>query len=313
MRGTQSFVHTLTSVWRRPALTAVEIGWRWVYGIPAGLLVAWQLRKVLLAATGGTMDAARLGLDSALLNDPVGALTADPAGAAGKFAGATGLVLPGLEHVAVWLGPALLAGWVAISAVGRGLVLRRADARMQWRPGTLMVLHALRAGVLAAVFCGWFVVLQWIGRGNVTGPIARGEEPNLVLYCALAIVTTLGLFTAWALASWPLTAAPLLATARGLGAGASLREAARLGPVRGRLMEVNLVMGIVKIALIVLAMVFSATPLPFQDVATREFLGWWWAGVGVLWLLWSDLFHVVRLIAYLDLWRGSGARSDAKG
>ena len=68
-------------------------------------------------------------------------------------------------------------------------------------------------------------------------------------------------------------------------------------------MEINLVMGIVKIALIVLAMVFSATPLPFESVATPEFLAWWWVGVRCCTLVASDFFHVARLVAYLELWR----------
>ncbi len=90
------------------------------------------------------------------------------------------------------------------------------------------------------------------------------------------------MFTAWAFVSWVFAVAPLLAMLRDLPPLASLRAAANTGRLRGRLIEINLVMGIVKIALLVLAMVFSATPLPFQDVATREFLAWWWAGVAVI-------------------------------
>ena len=80
--------------------------------------------------------------------------------------------------------------------------------------------------------------------------------------------------------------------------GQSLR-AATDGAAAGKLFEINLVMGIVKIALVVLAMVFSATPLPFETYATQTFLLGWWAGVTVLYLLASDFFHVVRAAAYL--------------
>jgi hypothetical protein len=62
-------------------------------------------------------------------------------------------------------------------------------------------------------------------------------------------------------------------------------------------------MGIVKIALIVLAMVLSACPLPFESVATPEFMTWWYACVMVIYLIASDFFHVVHLVAYLELWR----------
>jgi hypothetical protein len=59
----------------------------------------------------------------------------------------------------------------------------------------------------------------------------------------------------------------------------------------------------VKIALIVLAMVFSASPLPFESVATPEFLFFWWLLMTVLYFVASDFFHVARQVAYLQLWR----------
>jgi hypothetical protein len=90
---------------------------------------------------------------------------------------------------------------------------------------------------------------------------------------------------------------------KGLGVGGSLAAAFRLGPLKSKLVEINLVMGIVKIALMVLAMVFSATPLPFESIATAQFLAWWWVGVTVVYFLASDFFHVARQVAYLQLWR----------
>jgi hypothetical protein len=111
------------------------------------------------------------------------------------------------------------------------------------------------------------------------------------------------LFTLWAVASWGLSVAPLLAMLRDLGVVASLAAAFRLGPLRGKLVEINLVMGIVKIALIVLAMVFSACPLPFESVATPDFMVHWYAVVTVLYFVASDFFHVVRQMSYLELWK----------
>jgi hypothetical protein len=114
------------------------------------------------------------------------------------------------------------------------------------------------------------------------------------------------MFTLWAVVSWALSVAPLLAMLDNLGAAASLAAAFRAGPPRSRLIEINLVMGIVKIALIVLAMVASACPLPFESVATPQFMACWYAGVTVLYLVASDFFHVVRLVAYLELWKSCG-------
>ena len=303
VRGTQSFVNTLSATWDRPSLVALEVGWRWLVGIPALALIYSQLHTALLAATQGTLDPARLGLDKALLNDPVGALAGDPLGAAAKFAGAIALLQPYLAHFTVWLIPLLLAAWIVVSSLGRTLVLRRIEPAMSPRPVTLMALQAIRAAALVLVFWLWYKGVAAAGSADVVTPVALHQEPNLILFCASGIVLTIGLFTAWAFAGWVFTVAPLLAMLQNLGVTASLRAALALGPLKSKLIEISLVLGVVKIALIVLAMTFSATPLPFESVTTPGFLATWWAGVGVLYLLWSDFFHIARLNGYLALWR----------
>jgi hypothetical protein len=112
--------------------------------------------------------------------------------------------------------------------------------------------------------------------------------------------------------------APVLAMARGLGPIAGLRaalgcDAVRSGPLRSKLIEINLVMGIVKVALLVLAMVFSATPLPFANAESQSFLIWWWISVGGLYAIASDFFHVVRAAAYTRMYRAfDPAAADAR-
>jgi hypothetical protein len=268
----------------------LEVAWRWVFGIPAAVLM-WR-------------EATRI-LDEAPLD--IGALkrmsVLDPMTAATTLAQAAGAILPSVLHVAKWMAPLLLVVWVIVSSIGRTVVLRRADASLHARPATLMVLQAVRVAAMAGSFAVWFMCLQAAGRYAVNGPIAAGQEPNLVGYCAIVIVETLGMFTLWAIASWGLSVAPLLAMLRDLGVIASLVAAFRLGPLRGKLVEINLVMGIVKIALIVLAMVFSACPLPFESVATPDFMVHWYAVVTVLYFVASDFFHVVRQMSYLELWK----------
>src|SRR5271170_2715096 len=197
----------------------------------------------------------------------------------------------------------MVVAWVVVSSIGRTAVLRRADARLHRQVETLIVLQAMRVLALLGSFAVWFWCMERVAELTVTEPVASGGEPNLVGYFALVIVLTLGLFTLWAVVSWALSVAPLLALLKGLGVSGSLVAAFQLGPLKSKLVEINLVMGIVKIALIVLAMVFSATPLPFESVTTPEFLFWWWVGVTVLYFLGSDFFHVARQVAYLQLWR----------
>jgi hypothetical protein len=290
VRGTQSFVHTLSECWRRPSLTGLEVLWRWLFGIPA-LLIVWTIARRILAEAPLNFAALR-------------AMTVtNPLKASETLAEAMAVLLPPLSRVGGWLVPLLLVSWVIWSSLGRTVVLRRVDGTLQARPLTLMALQAIRVVALAGSFAVWFLCLQWAANTTVTAPLEHGGEPNLVGYFAMGIVLTLGLFTLWAVVSWVLSVAPLLAMLRGLGVRASLAAAFRLGPLKSKLVEINLVMGIVKIALIVLAMVFSATPLPFESVTTPEFLTWWWIGVAVLYFIASDFFHVARLVGYLHLWR----------
>ena len=290
VRGTQSFVHTLSATWKRPSLTALEVAWRWVYGGPAAALILYEALRVWRETP---VDVGALKRMSIL----------DPMSAAVTLSQTGSVLLPPVLQVVAWLAPLLLVVWVVMSSFGRVLVLRRADARLHARPVTLMVLQAVRMVALAGSFAVWFVCLRAAAEFAVNGPIAAGDEPNLVGYCAMAIVATLGMFVLWAVVSWALSVAPLLAMLRDLGAWASLAAAFRLGPLRSKLVEINLVMGIVKVALLVLAMAFSACPLPFSSVATPGFMLQWYGMVTVLYLVASDFFHVVRLMSYLELWK----------
>lgn len=305
VRGTQSFVRVMQWCWQHPDIIALEVLWRWIFGGFALAMLWAQGSRVLAAATGGTGDLSRLRLDQLTVTDP--------AAAAARLTVVLGLILPSALDVARWLAPLLLVVWLVVSALGRTAVLRRADRELHARPLTLGVLQLVRALALAACFVLWAVIVRAVAAATITGPLARNEPPQLLAYFSVVIVGTLTLFTAWSLLNWSLTLAPLLAMRTGAGPVASLRAAlvrrSVQGPVRLKLVEINLVMGIVKIALLVLAMVFSACPLPFETVITPGFLFWWTAGVGVLYVLASDFFHVARQIAYLELWRaydGSG-------
>jgi hypothetical protein len=290
VRGTQSFVHTLTACWKRPSLTALEVLWRWAYGIPALLVLRYEALKILRETPVDVV---------ALRNMTV----LDPMGSAATMAKAMMVLLPPVLRLAMWLAPLMVVVWVLVSSVGRTVVMQRVDGRLHTRLGTLIVLQAVRVMALLGSFMVWFWCMERAADVTVTGPLARGSEPNLVGYFSLVIVGTLALFLLWAVVSWALSVAPLLAMLRGLGVGGSLAAAFRLGPLKSKLVEINLVMGIVKIALIVLAMVFSASPLPFESVATPEFLFFWWFLMTVLYFVASDFFHVARQVAYLQLWR----------
>jgi hypothetical protein len=215
---------------------------------------------------------------------------------------------PPVLHALAWILPMAIAVWAVASGLGRNAVVRRYRPETPRRPGAMIALQLLRAVALVATYVVWFVAVRSAANFTLAQGTTGGTqtEPNLVLYCALVIVFSLGLFTVWALLSWVFSIAPLLVLLENLGISASLVRSARLGTLRGKLVEINLVMGIAKLGLIVLAMVFSATPLPFEAAISGEALYAWWAVVTVLYLVASDFFQVTRVVAFIELWGLTG-------
>jgi hypothetical protein len=287
VRGTQKLVDQMGWVFQRPLLTMSEIGWRWLFGVPL-LLVCWrQVRQILAAvppeSTGFTS------IDSQ-----------NPWVAAVQLANVWDHYQPHVAAVLAWLAPAAAIAWAIVSGLGRSFVLRRIEPHLRFRPLAMIALQAAWLVLLASIFWGWFRSIQWAAATHITA----GGEADLVGYSIWTIFLSLGFFTLWALVNWPLSVAPMLMLLEGRSASSSLGQSFSLGKAfNGKLMEINLVMGIVKLALIVLAMVFSAAPLPFSDELGQGAMHLVWAGATLFYLVASDYFHVVRLKSFVELWR----------
>jgi hypothetical protein len=200
---------------------------------------------------------------------------------------------------------------VVVSGLGRSLLLKRLDPSLRFRPVATIVLQAAWLAVWAALCFCWFRSMQWAAAAH----IAAAGEPDLVGFSFWAIFLSLGFFTAWALVSWPVAIAPILMLLEDCNPAQALARSLRLGrPFTGKLVEINLVMGIVKLALFVLAMVLSAAPLPFSDQLGADTLHWITAAAAIFYLVASDYFQVVRLKGFVEFWkmfRGGQARESA--
>ena len=114
---------------------------------------------------------------------------------------------------------------------------------------TLIVLQLVRVLPLAAAFAAWWLGLRALASWSILQPIAAGGDPQIMLYVGGAIALTLALFVLSAALGWVFSMAPLLAMLHGTGPARSVRDAMRIRRMRGSLVEINLVLGIVKIAL----------------------------------------------------------------
>jgi hypothetical protein len=333
LRGTQSLVGQMGWVFARPVLTALEVLWRWSFGIPFVIAALFEAIKIL-----GELSPGAAGLSNFDAQNPWVA--------AAQLSNAWALYQLRVTAVVHWLLPLAALAWVVASGLGRSLVLKRiilsgsepgnqfskieqentAGAKAQdsingaggatevvpcykavrpsnssvacFRPVAMMVQQAAWLALFALVWWSWLHSMQWVAATHIT----PNAEPDLIGYSIWAIFLSLGFFIVWALVSWPVAIAPLLMLAENRSAHSALGQSLRLGrPLTAKLIEINLVMGIVNMALIVLAMVLSAAPLPFIDQLGAPALQVVWAASLIFYFAASDYFQVVRLRVYLEL------------
>ena len=286
VRGTQSMVIQMGWVFKRPWLSLIEIGWRWLAGIPL-LVVLWiEMGRVLAAYPPDMAGITGLSMQN-------------PWSDAVQLAQAFGFYEPHVLAILRWLLPLAIAGWSVISGVGRGLLLRLMEPRLRFRPVSMMALQAVWLVLLLATCWGWYGSIGWAAATHINS----AADPDLVGYFIWAIVLSLGFFTVWALVSWVFSIAPLLMLLEERSALSALGASFRLGKgFSSKLAEVNLVMGIAKVAIIVLAMVLSAAPLPFIDELGSGALHYVWAASTIFYFFANDYFQVVRLRAFIVLW-----------
>ncbi len=286
VRGTQKLVDQMGWVFQRPPLTLLEVAWHWLFGVPF-LLICW--RQIQQLAVAVPPDSA--GLSSLDTQNPWIAVV--------QLANVWTHYQPHVVAILTWLAPAAALAWVVVSGAGRSIVLKRLERGVRFRPLAMMVLQATWLVLLAGTFWCWYRTIQWVAATH----IAANGDADLVGYSIWAIFLSLGFFSLWALVSWPVSIAPMLVLLENRSPVSALAESFRLGRAfTSKLMEINLVMGIVKLMLMVLAMVFSAAPLPFSDQLGTGALHVVMEASTVFYFVSSDYFQVVRLKSFIEFW-----------
>jgi hypothetical protein len=286
VRGTQAIVGQMGWVFARPSLTALEVLWRWVFGIPILLVCYTQIEKLF-----GLLPPDATGLSDFDITNPWISSV--------KVAVAWDLYRPHIVQLLRWLAPLAALAWVVLSGIGRNLVLKHMERRLPFRPMGMIVLQTAWLAVLALTCWAWWSSIGWAAATH----IGNGAQPDLVGYAMWAIFLSLGFFSLWAVVSWWVSIAPMLLLLEGRTVLGALWQSLKLGKAfTSKLVEINMVMGIVKLCLLVLAMVFSAVMLPFANQVGTSTLHLEWLVVSVLYFIASDYFHVAQLKGFVEFW-----------
>ena len=296
VRGTQTMVDQMGWMLRRPAIVAVEVGWRWLFGVPF-LMVCWsRLQHIFVLLT--PEDAGLSNIDAQ-----------NPWIAAGQLSRGFAKYEPLIAHELRWLAPIAVLAWIAVSSLGRNLTLKQMEPRVRLRPLSMMVLQAAWLALFSGVCWGWFRSVSWAAATH----FPAGAEPDLIGFSIWLIVLSLAFFTVWALLGWIVSVAPVLMLLEDCSAVSALGMTSGLGkPFTSELFEIGMVMGIVNLALVVVAMVLSAAPLPFSDQLGGNALHVVWAAATLFYLVAHDYFQLVRQRCFVEFWRifrGGGASS----
>jgi hypothetical protein len=271
---------------RHPAVVALEVGWRWLFGIPF-LLVCWsRLQHVLTILTPENSGLTNINAQNPWI-------------AAGELSRVWWQYQPLIVNELGSIVPIAALAWILVSALGRSLALKAAEPRIRFRPAAMLLLQTAWLIVFGSICCGWF----WSVARVASTHFARGNEPDLIGFAIWLIFLSLGFFTIWALLGWIVSVAPVLMLLEDCSAPSALRLTFKLGrPFTSELFEIGMVMGIVNLALVVVAMVLSAAPLPFSDELGGEALHAVWAGATVFYLIAHDYFQIVRLKCFVQFW-----------
>jgi len=287
VRGTQTLVDQMGWMFRRPAIIAVEVGWRWLFGVPFLLLCWGRLQHILTV-----LPLEDSGLSNIDAQNPWIA-TAQLSRGLAKYE-------PLIAHELKWLAPIAVLAWIVLSALGRSIAFHCMEHRLRLRPFSMMLLQTIWLVLFGSVCVAWFRTVSWAAATHF--PI--GSEPDLIGFSIWLIFLSLAFFTVWALLGWIVSVAPVLMLLEQRSPLPALAEGLRLGKTfTSELVEIGMVMGIVNLALMILAMVLSAAPLPFSDQLGGDALHVVWAAAAVFYLVAHDYFQLVRLKCFMQFWK----------
>ena len=276
------------AVFRRPAVIAAEIAWRWSFGVAAGALVLVATMRFLNSLT--VSDA-----DLFALRSRIPQLMADAILHIFQGSG------PRLVQLTLILTPAISLLWILAAAVGRVTTLR---VLIQDAPASFTRRHDIRSLLganLLRVLVTLLGLMAMVGSAILAGFAAKiTAEPSILVFNAVFLGLLFLVSLCWSTLNWYFSLAPIFVVRDNRGAFAAVGDAVRLVRRRGGdFSGVGILYGLLKLFAIAVATVVSLVPLAF-------IADWPWEVTTLLLLVitlayfaLADLLYIARLASYL--------------
>ncbi|MCU1311570.1 MAG: hypothetical protein JWO20_2695 [Candidatus Angelobacter sp.] len=282
----------LSAAFRRPAVFAAEVAWRWAFGAAALLLISYSV--LLFMSSIPVSDRDLFGLSGVI----PGML---PSALAHIFNGSGPKILRLLAALIAGLG---LLWWLA-SAFGRAVVLQ--ELVSQRKQGATGIRILLQINFLRAIFAlfalialaGAFALASRVALAGEAVDSAQSAGPDASVFYLVFLPLAFLVGWVWSTLNWYLTLAPVVALKTGVGVADAIFETAALVLRQARqYFWVGLVFGVLRLLMagIFLFFAMSAFAVLAQLATGLAFAGL--ALVALCYFAVADFLGLARLAAY---------------
>ena len=279
---------------RDPAIVAIEIAWRWSFGLIGTILLALGTRAFLAGLKVSEGDESALhGHDPTMI---AAALThiLQQGGVLQRLVGI-------MAAVAV---PSAIV-WIIAATLGRAATLRRLMPASNANTAAILGLTVSRAALLAVSVVAWYLWMVLCAFLTLSS-----AEPNYPFYLLLSMLALPVIAIVWGMLNWILSVAPLTAVRDGSSAGKAYAETVRVvRRHRGEFTSVSTWLGLPRLAAMVIGLMAAVVILIATDSlvigSTAITI------ITLAYCAFADYLYVVRLAAYRGISHGDAARSQA--
>ena len=270
---------------QNPAIVAIEIAWRWSFGLIATILFVLGTKALLTGLQLSEGDEQALhGHDPTMI---AAALT---------HILQQGGVLQRLFGIMAAVAIPSAIVWIIAATLGRADTLRRLMPASNRNTGAILALTVSRAVLLLFGVLAWYVWMVLCALVTMTG------EPNYPLYLLLSMLALPVIAIVWGILNWILSLAPVIAVRDGSSAWKSYSDTIRV--VRGRRGEFTSVstwLGLPRLAAMTVALMVAVVVLiAIGSVVVGSVA---LTIITLAYCAFADYLYVVRLAAYAQIAR----------